>query len=113
MALGPAQPEMWIMDIAIKYPTIISAWGEAELEQLLATLLLQGGMYIQGSALTGLVDNGKLRAGGTNVAFGSSSCSHRGVTRGLSVAQARPRLPRLCALISIVFHLPSTSVLAS
>lgn len=56
MALGPAQPEMWIMDIAIKYPTIISAWGEAELEQLLATLLLQGGMYIQGSALTGLVE---------------------------------------------------------
>lgn len=107
------QPEMWIMYTAIKYPTVVSAQGEAELEQHLATLLLQGGMYTQGSTLTSLVDNGNLRAGGTNLAFGSSSCSHRGVTRGLSAAQARARLPRLCALIPIAFHLPSISVLAS
>lgn len=78
---------MWIMYTAIKHPTDVSAWGEAELERS-ATLLLQGGLDTQGSAL---VDIGKLRAGGTNLAFGSSSCSHRGVTRGLAVA--RPGFP--------------------
>lgn len=76
------------MYTAIKHPTVVSAQGEAELEQCLATLLLQGGLDTQGSAL---VDSGKLRAGGTNLAFGSSSCSHRGVTRGLAVA--RPGFP--------------------
>lgn len=76
------------MYTAIKHPTDVSAQGEAELEQCLATLLLQGGLDTQGSAV---VDSGKLRAGGTNLAFGSSSCSHRGVTRGLAVA--RPGFP--------------------
>lgn len=57
MALGPAQaalscqPEMWIiMYPAIKHPRAVSAQEEAELEQHLATLLLQGGLYTQGSA---------------------------------------------------------------
>lgn len=35
---------------AIKHPRAVSAQKEAELEQHLATLLLQGGLYTQGSA---------------------------------------------------------------
>lgn len=88
------------------------------LEQHLATLLLQGGMYTQGSAcgpaLSCLVEDGNLGVGGTSMAFSSSSYSYMGVTRGLSVAEAWPRLlPLLRALHPIAFHPQSTLLLAS
>lgn len=85
------------------------------LKQRLATLLLQGGMYTQGSAcgpaLSCLVEDGNLGVGDSSMAFSSSSCSY---TRGLSVADAWPRLlPLLRALHPIAFHPQLTSLLAS